>query len=151
MDDILTVPEKPTLILLVGLPYSGKSRHARHLSETMEIPIVSPDAIRLATHGFRFLAEQEDVVWLRVRALVGDFFDAGHRAVILDATNTTRERRDEWEDPRWTRSFVTFDTPIDVCVDRAIAANDHQIIPVIERMAAQFEPVTPEESQDAPD
>lgn len=50
---------KPTLVLMVGLPRSGKSTIAR----SGRVPIVSPDAIRLALHGQPFIASAEPTVW----------------------------------------------------------------------------------------
>ena len=73
--------------------------------------------------------------------MVKALFGAGHVNVILDATNTTRKRRDEWASSRWDRGFILIDTPMDVCIARARAEGDETIIPIIEKMAAQFEPL----------
>ena len=84
---------RKTLIAMVGLPRSGKSTWAKKAGH----PIVSPDAIRLALHGQRFISEAEPFVWAIAKAMVRALFLAGHSAVILDATNNTRKRRDEWK------------------------------------------------------
>jgi predicted kinase len=126
-----------TLILTVGLPRSGKSTWAR----TQGVPIVNPDAIRLALHGQRYAAVAEPFVWAVTKTMVRALFGAGHETVILDATNTTHKRRDEWQSSEWTVAYHVFDTPKDVCLARARAEGDEYIIPVIERQAAQFEPV----------
>lgn len=129
---------KPTLVLTVGLPYSGKSTWARSQGH----PIVSPDAVRLALHGERYLPAAERMVWTMARYLVDALFRAGHDVVILDATNNTRKRREEWESSRWKLSHVPISTPENVCIERATAAGDDAIIPVIQRMADEREPVT---------
>src|SRR5262245_596941 len=129
------IPEKHKLICLVGLPYSGKTTWARSQS----LPIVCPDAIRLALHGQRFVFEAEPFVWAIAKAMVRSLFHAGHDVVILDATNNTRKRRDEWRSKEWDTVFKVISTPADVCTARAFDERNEEIISVIERMAAEHE------------
>lgn len=131
-----------TLVAMVGLPRSGKSTWARRAGH----PIVSPDAIRLALHGQRFIAETEPFVWAIAKAMVRALFLAGHSAVILDATNNTRKRRDEWKSKDWETVFKVIDTHDSVCIDRAIAEGDSYIVDVIKRMSAEHEPLGEDES-----
>jgi Ca2+-binding EF-hand superfamily protein len=73
--------------------------------------------------------------------------------VILDATNTTKARRDEWKSNDWQTRFKVFDTKAEECIRRAKLQNnaagqpliDEEIIPVIERMQAKFEPLVEDE------
>lgn len=125
------------LILTVGLPRSGKSTWAKAQGH----PIVSPDSIRLALHGLRFKKEAEPMVWAIAKYMVHSLFLAGHNTVILDSTNTTNKRRDEWASELWERQFQVIDTSATVCIERANSEGDKEIIPVIERMGKQFEPV----------
>ena len=81
----------PTLTLTVGLPQSGKSTWAMQQG----VPVVNPDSIRLAIHGQPFIGDAEPFVWATARTMVNAMFIAGHQHVILDATNTTRKRRDK--------------------------------------------------------
>jgi predicted kinase len=129
------------LILTVGLPRSGKTTWARQQAQQYGRTIVNPDSIRLAIHGQRFVQSAEGFVWATARAVVHALFLAGHTTVILDATNVTHKRRNEWLSPHWLTRYKHLDTPLEVCVERARAANDQDIIPVIERMAHQFEPL----------
>ena len=126
-----------TLILLCGLPRSGKSTWAKQQGH----PIVNPDSIRLAVHGQRFIAATEPLVWVTAKYMVRALFLAGHDTVILDATNNTEKRRQEWyTEARLNDYNVTLkiiDTPASVCIDRAKAEGDKAIIPVIEKMAAE--------------
>lgn len=127
-----------TLVMTVGLPRSGKSTWARQQG----CPIVNPDAIRLALHGQRFVASAEPVVWAVAKLMVAALFRAGHDTVILDATNTTKARRDEWISPEWAIRYHVVPTPKDVCITRALAEYDTELVAVIERMAAQFDLLT---------
>lgn len=133
------------LILTVGLPRSGKSTAARSLAAKILAPIVNPDAIRLAVHGQRFSAEAEPLVWFAAKVMVRALFRAGHDTVILDATNTTRKRRDEWKSEEWRRDYLQITTSKLTCVQRASAEGDVEIIPVIERMAHGFEELSAED------
>src|SRR5688500_7348676 len=59
-DSIAPRPKmRPELVVVCGLPRSGKTTYARTRNE----PIVSPDAIRLALHGERFNELSEPFVW----------------------------------------------------------------------------------------
>jgi predicted kinase len=131
------------LIAMVGLPRSGKSTEARKLG----FPIVSPDAIRLAIHGQRFSALAEPFVWATAKAMVRALFLAGHNTVILDATNNTRARRDEWRSKDWDIAFKVIPTDAATCIERATAECDLSIIPVIARMADEHEPLGEDEKQ----
>jgi len=132
-----------TLIATVGLPRSGKTTWA--LSQGW--PIVNPDSIRLAIHGHRFIAQAEPFVWAIAGAMVRALFLAGHKIVILDATNITRKGRDEWQSEDWTTFFKVIDTEPGVCLERAAKEGDTEIVPVIERMAAGYEPLNTDEKQ----
>ncbi len=127
--------QKPHLIMMVGLPRSGKSTHARQLG----FPIVSPDAIRLAIHGQRFVASAEPMVWAVAKCMVMALFLAGHKDVILDACNHTAARRKEWEKSDWVTATVEMEASRQVCVDRAFLEDDKEIIPIIDKMHAEYE------------
>lgn len=138
----LTIPN--TLIMLMGLPRSGKSTRAR----AMGYPIVCPDAIRLALHGQVFIGLAEPFVWAIAKVMVRALFLAGHEKVILDATNITRKRRDEWKSKSWVREFHISGVEAEVCVARAITDNRQDLIPVINRMAKEWEPLADDENDE---
>jgi predicted kinase len=135
--------ETKTLICCVGLPRSGKSTWAR----AQGYPMVNPDAVRLAIHGHAFIANAEPFVWATSHAMVRALFLAGHDIVILDATNTTRKRRDEWRSEEWDTRFKLFDEAAEVCTVRAERGGRPDLVPVIARMAAQFEPPQDDEER----
>lgn len=129
---------KRKLIVLVGLPRSGKSTWAREQG----LPIVCPDAVRLAVHGERFLAKAESIVWVLVHIMVEALFLAGNDTLIIDATNVTTKRRREWETKFGHMAeieFKVFDTSPSVCKRRAIDTNQKDLLDVIDRMAAQWD------------
>ena len=128
-----------TLYVTCGLPRSGKTTWAGK----MNYPIVNPDSIRLAMHGQRFNILAEPFVWAVAQLMVRALFLSGHSTVIVDATNTTKKRRDMWKSSDWDTKFVCFGTSIDTCLARA--ANDTEMIKVIERMAEQFEQLDDDE------
>jgi predicted kinase len=137
-----------TLIVTVGVPRSGKSTWAHETSKQLHCPIVNPDSVRLAVTGKRFVKFAEPTVWMVVRYMVRSLFHAGHNTVILDATNTTKERRKFWLDEcrqgyygEATVCFAVFDTDPETCKQRAIATNMEDLIPVIDAMDAGFEPL----------
>ena len=128
------------LILTVGVPRSGKSTWARKQGH----PIVNPDSIRLALHGQAFIKEAEPHVWAIAKTMVNALFLAGHDTVILDATNTTRKRRDEWVGD-WEREFKVFDTPKVICMQRAMDSGRTDLLDVIGRMFDNYQPVEGDE------
>lgn len=106
-----------------------------------KIPVVNPDSIRYAIHGQRYLKSAEPLVWAHAKIMVRSLFLAGHSTVILDATNTLAYRRDLWKDDAWDVKYAVFNTSKDECIRRARAIDDEYIVPVIEEMAAEFEPL----------
>lgn len=108
-------------------------------------PIICPDAIRLAMHGKRFINLAEPFVWAITKIMVRALFLAGHKIVILDACNTTRKRRNEWCSKEWDVFFKVVDTSVEICKMRATQEKDDEILPVIERMADQYESLEDDE------
>lgn len=131
---------QPEIILTVGLPRSGKTTWARQQG----LPIVSPDSIRLALHGKRFEALAEDMVWSIVFIMIRSLIMAGNDKVIVDATHVSEKRRAVYRDkfPGYKISYKVFHSTKDECIRRALALNDQEIVPIIEKMAAECEPCT---------
>ena len=132
-------PATNLLVVTVGLPRAGKSTWAREQGH----PVVNPDAIRLAIHGHAFIDLAEPWVWATAKAMVRSLFGAGHKTVILDATNVTHKRRVEWVGTEWDTAFKVFDAPEEECVRRAHETQRGGLVPTIGRMAAQWEPLRP--------
>jgi predicted kinase len=124
------------LIVTVGLPRSGKTTWAR----TSGWPIVNPDSIRLAIHGQRFYGPAEPLVWATAYLMVEALRLAGHRRIVVDATNVSAKRRTEWES-RYPGAveWKVIETSPEECIARARAEGDEAIVPVIERMAKEWD------------
>lgn len=125
-----------TLIMMIGLPYSGKSTEAKKRG----YPMVCPDAIRVSLHGRKFIPEAEPMVWAIAQYMVRALFLSGHDTVTLDATNLTSKRRDAWITKDWNIAYLYINTPKEVCMQRAKDNGDEDIIPIIEKMAQGIEP-----------
>ena len=127
-----------TLILTVGLPRSGKTTWAQKQGH----PIVNPDAIRLALHWHKFFGPAEPWVWAMAYTMVDALFKAGHNTVIVDATHVSHRRRVPWIEKFQSVAKITFEvfnTPPEECIRRAEAEGDAEIIPIIRRMAKEWD------------
>jgi len=130
------------LVLLSGLPRSGKTTYAQQMVKNCNAVIVNPDSIRIALHGQAFIKEAEPFVWAVAYAMVDSLFIAGHKVVVVDATNTTEKARKPWYDRFGEREDIQIEWVIcnvkkEVCIARARATNQAYLISVIERMAAE--------------
>ncbi len=130
-----------TLIMMIGLPRSGKTSCALKLG----YPIVSPAAISIVLGGNRLIGSSGPMVLGIAKTMVAALFQSGHDQVTLDACNTTRDRRNEWRDDRWSIQSVVLNTPREKCLDRARDSGNIELIPVIESMALRFEPLGEDE------
>lgn len=127
------------LVCTMGFPRSGKSTWAAK----QPWPIVSFDAIRLALHGQRFVEQAEPFVEATGRIMVRSLFHAGHKVVVFDGTNISKQRRMMWFEDDWTTYWKVFDVSSGTCRERAIADDRQDLLPVIERMYMQRQPLSP--------
>jgi predicted kinase len=130
------------LTVLVGLPKSGKSTLVKQEYLPKGYSIVCPDNVRVAIHGERFVERAEPFVWATVYAMVDSLLLSGNK-VVVDATHTTRKRREPWT--KRGAVFRVVDTPAEECIRRAKAEGDEVIVPIIESAAKKWEPVGADE------
>lgn len=140
---------EPRVIVLVGLPGSGKSTYVEQLGATA----LSSDAVR------RLLADDETdqtihpQVFATLRYLLRRRLALGRPATYLDATHLTRRERRPYI--RLGRLLacrveaVYFDVPLEVCRERN--RRRPRVVPddVLARMAERLVPPTVEEGFDA--
>lgn len=133
--------DTPILIAMMGLPRSGKSTIATQLSKELSCPIVCKDSIRLALHGQRYQAEAEDYVRAIAKTMIKSLFLRGHEVVIADETHYSKSSRNHIKDPLWEIVWYPVQTPADICIERAKATGQEDLIPVINEMNSRFEPL----------
>jgi len=128
---------KPLLVVTVGLPRSGKSTWARLTGWT----VVNPDMVRLAFQNRPFIQETETWIWSIVRVMVKSLVLAGNTPIVIDATHTTMARRREWFPCElWNTMYRIFPVGVEECKTRAYADGREDLIGVIDKMAAEWEP-----------
>lgn len=145
--DIKVEVIKPTLIAMVGLPRSGKSTLCKMYSDLTGAPIVNRDNIRLALHGQRYTALAEPMVKAISNVMIRSLFLSGHELVLYDETNYSRAARDFIKSDLWETRFWVVPTPPEICADRAVATNQHDLIPVIEEMYKRYQPLEEDEDR----
>lgn len=133
------------LIVLVGLPGSGKSTWAAR----QNIGILASDAVREILTGDPENQTANRLVFPTLRYLLGMRVEAGMTATILDATSLTPKERKVWtrtaETLNCDAEAVFFDTPLAVCKARNTARS--RVVPddVMDRFAVRL--VQPTEAE----
>lgn len=140
------------LILMCGIPASGKSTTATILSACLDnAPIVSMDDIRERLFGTRKCQKQGGLVYkLAVNRVIRLFRDCD--IVIFDATNRSAKARkqviQDIQDCVDCGVYCVFlNTPLDIALDRNSNRDESIQVPsaVIRRMYETLQPPTNEE------
>lgn len=139
--------DKPLLICMMGLPRSGKTTKVMALHAEHRAPIVRRDDIRLALHGQRYISVAEPFVKAISDVMIRSLFLSGHSVVICDETNYSRAARDYHKSKNWRTVFYHVDTTAEVCKERALLTNQPDLLPVIDEMAARYEPLGEDEER----
>ena len=142
---------KNVLIVLGGLPASGKSTYAEMLVESGIFQRVCPDLIRKAFYG------NESIQGDGKRVFETAFHDMKEYGclsenVVFDATNINADRRKalvkEMRPYFDIIIFKWFSTPIDICVHRNMKRERQVPQEVIKKMWWNFEVPTKDEGWD---
>jgi predicted kinase len=134
------VGARQKLIVLVGLPGSGKSTWA----ERQGVGVLSSDAVRVLLTGDAGNQTVNRLVFPTLRYLLTMRMKAGAEATILDATSLMAKERKAWirtaEELGCDAEAVFFDTPLAVCKARNAARS--RVVPeeVMDRFAARLVP-----------
>ncbi|WP_340673646.1 AAA family ATPase [Brevibacillus agri] len=107
------------LIMMVGIPGSGKTRAAEQIAKKERAVLVSTDAVRLELFGDEAKRRKNPLVFQAVYARIGQAFAAGSD-VVFDATNVDRDKRIavlERFAPAIAECYY-LNTPFDVCLQR---------------------------------
>lgn len=140
------------LIMMCGIPASGKSTVARNLQKSIgNTPIVSMDDIRVYLFGTRKCQEQGELVYNLSMSKTIRLLQK-QDVVIYDATNRTKEKRKEiaeyiQERVKCIIYCVYMATPFDTAIERNKNRDIDIQVPgkVIHCMFCTFEPPTEEE------
>lgn len=97
-DSLGALPEpaaSPALIVVSGLPGSGKSYFSRRLAERLPLPIIESDAMRqIIAPKPTYSPDESQRLFRACHALIGDLLHKGI-SVIFDATNLIENHREQ--------------------------------------------------------
>ncbi|MBI4906864.1 MAG: AAA family ATPase [Acidobacteria bacterium] len=133
------------LILLVGLPGSGKSTYAA----AQKLPVLSSDDTRALLLDDITNQSANRIVFAMLRRLLRARLELRRPVTCIDATNLTRAERRQYI--RTAQLYgaaieaVYFDVPLDVCKQRNLARERNVPDDIMDRMAARLRVPTLEE------
>ena len=132
---------KNVLIVMCGLPASGKSTYTNWLTESGVFCAVCPDGIRGELYGDENIQGDGKQVFAIAHARLKDL-GKGKNNVVFDATNTNKKRRKELvKEMRPYFDVIIlkwFSTPIDICLKRNAERERQVPEEVIRRMNQNF-------------
>lgn len=133
---------RPTLILLVGIPGSGKTTYAKnYIEQNPNTTHLSSDAIRNELYGDENIQGNPGEVFSLMQKRAIEALNNGHN-VIYDATNITRKDRQGIISvcPKFAKiECHIIWAPIGVCIERDAARNRTVGKEVIDRMLKRFQ------------
>ena len=141
---------KPTLIMMVGLPASGKSTFAKQYAEKNEFAIVSSDKVREMLYGDESIQGDSKDVFETVHTMVLDNLKRGIDT-IYDACNIHKHHRVEFLDrvnaevPECYKYCYHISTPLTDCFEGNEGRDRKVPVSVISKMAIDFDEPFPEE------
>lgn len=128
------------LLMLKGLPASGKTTYARELSDDGWVR-VNKDDLRAMLHNSKWSKNNEQQVLQLRDAIIENSFEAG-KSVVVDDTNLASKHTDKLKQlaKDFGATFETkfFDTPIDECIKRDLGRLNSVGEKVIRQMHKQF-------------
>lgn len=111
-----------SIVIMVGLPASGKSTRAQELSKKSGNAVrINKDLIRTMLHFDKFTGKNEADTRFAARRLADDFLLDG-KTVIIDDTNLNPGTLQSWKDLAKTRGahihYEHMKTPVEECIAR---------------------------------
>ena len=96
LESLGSLPEPvahPLLVVISGLPGTGKSHFSRQLAERVPLAMLESDALRKTLFPVpTYSASESSLVFRLIHALIGEILDRGV-PVLLDATNLVETHR----------------------------------------------------------
>jgi predicted kinase len=155
-DEVVHLPSPPTrpeialarLIVLVGLPASGKSTYARELV-AQGYTRVNRDELRVMLHAGIYSPDNEEIIKAAEAAIISSALRAGHN-VVIDDTNMSEGIVERWftlarDAGVSDYSAHAFEIPIEECIARDAARPNPVGEPAIRRLALGLPEPTLEE------
>lgn len=109
------------LIMMRGIPASGKSTKAEELSKLYGMPRVNKDLLRVMLHFDKWSGKNESITAEAETALIRTLLKS-HPGVIVDNTNLTQRHYDHYkalaESENVGFEMVEMTTPYEVCLER---------------------------------
>ena len=131
-----------TLIILVGLPRSGKSTIACQLQDTGNAMRLNADTIRYNMYGENYIGSLEPYVWAEFEHMYKYLLQTGIN-ICIDNTNIKQSNREtliksakEYGYKKIYEFFI--DTPMETCFQRAMETGKEYLLDVIARMEVQI-------------
>jgi predicted kinase len=122
-----------SLKYLVGCPRSGKSTYAaKWVNEKPKRIVVCADTFRKAVYDKTWWRDGESMAYATAYAAVRAFLLDGYE-VLYDDTNTSDESLKRLFALDENATPIVIDTPMDVCLKRAVELDQSYLIPVIAR------------------
>jgi len=143
MGNLVSGNDKKKLIIIRGLPGSGKSTFAKKIAKDDGL-IISADDYFITDGEYKFTAHKlkESHQWAQNRAKVA--MEEGHQLVVIDNTNVRK-----WEAKPYVKigvendydiEFIEVDTPWARDPSRCYGKDSHGVpLSVIEKMDAEWE------------
>ena len=133
---------KNVLIVMCGLPASGKSTYAEWLAESGVFCGVCPDKIRGELYGDENIQGDGKRVFALAHARIEDL-GRNKNNVVFDATNINAQRRKELiKEMRPHFDIIIckwFSTPLNICSKRNFSRERQVPYEVLKRMAENFQ------------
>lgn len=130
----------PTIIVMCGLPGSGKSTYSKKLEEKGYI-IHSSDAIRAELGDVQDQSKNKEVFAILHKRIIADLQEG--KNVVYDATNLIKKQRilflKKLEGILCEKICMVVNTPCDICIAQNLKRDRKVPVEVIEKMNRNFE------------
>lgn len=130
------------MIIMRGLPASGKSTLAKQLMEDSgNLVRINKDLLRTMLHFDKFSGKNESLTRLAAFVVTECFLTAG-KSVIIDDTNLNPKTLQNWVDLAKHHEakieYQDIETPVEECIARDASREKHVGKTVIQKMALQY-------------